>query len=208
MQTEASKNAGVLDYIASDMRRKRMHYVRIDNFINKYLKITFQLGTIAAVVYRFDAALYRHRVPLLTLPFEILYKVLSYLSSMMTGVDVNPATSIGRGFVIHNFSNIAINAESVGENLTVNQGVNIGPDWRMCGKPVLGDNVFVGSGAKILGNVTVGNNVIIAANALVERSIPDDCTVVGVPARIVSRNSDSQYLKMDANKSANNGNSG
>lgn len=187
----------MFEMIASDIRRKRQNYVRIDNFVNKYLKVTFQLGTLAAIVYRMGVWVHEQESPLIRLPGIVIYSVVAYLSSLITGVYISHNTPIGGGVVVHNFSNVSVDAESIGENLTVNQGVCIGPDWRQNGKPTLGNNVFVGSGAKILGNVSVGNNVIVAANALVERSIPDNCTVVGVPARIVSRNSDSQYLKFN-----------
>lgn len=192
----------MFEMIASDVRRKRQNYVRIENFVNKYLKVTFQLGTLAVFVYRMGAWLHCQNNSLVRFVGLIVYGFVSYFSSLITGVYISPATPIGSGIVVHNFSNVSIDAESIGENLTVNQGVYVGSDWRANGKPKLGDNVFVGSGAKILGDVTIGNNVIVAANALVERSIPDNCTVVGVPARIVSRNSNSQYLKFNEKGSA------
>ena len=94
---------------------------------------------------------------------------------------------------------VAIDAKKIGQNCTVNQCVSIGADYSgpTGKKPVLGDNVFVGSGAKILGNVVIGDNVVIAANALVLKSVPDNCTVSGVPARIISRQNTSSYLKFD-----------
>lgn len=183
-------------YVAGDISRKRAHYVRIDNFVNKYLKVTFQLGTVATVVYRMGAWAENCNVALIKLVALAFYGVIAFFTTMFTGVNICRQTPIGMGLVVHNFSNINIDAARIGDNLTVNQGVSIGPDWRSNGKPVLGDNVFVGSGARVLGDISIGNNVVIAANALVERSVPDNCTVVGVPARIVSRDSGSQYLKL------------
>lgn len=71
----------------------------------------------------------------------------------------------------------------IGSNCTINQQVTIAEDNEKAA--VIGDNVFIGTGAKILGNVHIGNNVRIGANAVVVKDVPDNCTVVGIPARIV-----------------------
>jgi serine O-acetyltransferase len=182
---------------ASDIARKRKYYVRIDNFVNRYLKISFQLGTIAVLVYRLGAWAERAPQPVRTIVLTS-YFIANALSATFTGVGINRKTPIGKGFVVHNFSNVNVDAERVGENFTVNQGVSVGSDFRWQsrhgGRPVIGNNVFLGAGAKVLGAVTVGNNVMVAANALVERSVPDNCSVVGVPARIIARDSGSDYL--------------
>lgn len=184
----------MFDYISSDLARKRKYYVRIDNFVNKYFKITFQLGTLAAVWFRFGAWVIGLSSALLRGVLTPVYVLGETVMSSLSGVHVNPRTPIGRGFVIHNFSTVFIDAQQIGENFTVNQGASVGPDWRG-GKPVVGNNVFVGAGAKVLGGVTVGDNVVIAANALVERSVPDNCTVAGVPARVISRQVTSDYMR-------------
>lgn len=185
----------MFEFLAVDLSRKRRHYVRVDNFVNKYLKITFQLGTLAVVVYRLGAWSHRHPLGVLLRP---VYWLSAQLSTWLTGISVDPRTSIGPGFVIHNFSTINVRAARIGENFTVNQGVSVGADWRVNGLPRIGNNVFIGSGAKVLGNVELGNNVVVAANALVERSVPDNCTVVGVPARVISRDAASDYLRFDS----------
>jgi serine O-acetyltransferase len=190
----------MIEFLASDLSRKRNHYVRIDNFVNKYLKITFQLGTIAVMVYRLGTWSYSLR-GLASYPAKALYLLAAGFWEPLTGMHINPRLVIGRGFVVHNFSNIVVDAASIGENFTVNQGVTVGPDWRNDGLPRIGDNVFLGAGAKVLGNVTLGDNVVVAANALVERSVPDNCTVVGVPARIIARDSSSDYLRFNSGKS-------
>jgi serine O-acetyltransferase len=107
---------------------------------------------------------------------------------------LDPRTEIGSGFVIHNFSSIVINARSIGENLTINQGVFVGPDWRNNGLPKIGNNVFLGSGAKVLGDVKVGNNVVVAANSVITRSIEDNCMVAGVPGMVIKRGLDADYV--------------
>lgn len=95
--------------------------------------------------------------------------------------------NIGPGlFIQHGFATI-ISAKSIGKKAWINQQVTIGfSNDTDC--PVLLDNVVVSAGAKVIGNITIGNNVIIGANAVVVKSVPDNCTVVGVPAYIVRRN--------------------
>jgi len=96
-------------------------------------------------------------------------------------------SDIGPGFFVqHGFATI-ISAKSVGRNFWINQQVTVGfSNNTDC--PVILDNVVVHAGAKIIGDITVGNNVIVGANAVVVKNVPDNCTVVGVPAYIVKRN--------------------
>jgi serine O-acetyltransferase len=94
---------------------------------------------------------------------------------------------IGEGlFIQHGFATI-INAESIGKNCWINQQVTIG-FTNSTDSPVIKDNVTVYAGAKVLGNVVVGSNSVVGANAVVVKDVPDNCTVVGIPARIIKRN--------------------
>jgi serine O-acetyltransferase len=95
--------------------------------------------------------------------------------------------NIGPGlFLQHAFATI-IHARSIGKNCWINQQVTIG--FNGAGKhPTIGDNVTIRAGAKVLGEIKIGDNVVIGAGAVVVRDVPSDCTVVGVPARIVKRN--------------------
>ena len=97
--------------------------------------------------------------------------------------------------MIHNYSGIFIGPITAGKNLTVNQGVTIGNVRGEARRPVLGDNVYIGVSAIVLGNVKIGNNVVIGAGSLVITNVPDNCTVLGVPSRIISRKQTSPYLK-------------
>ena len=186
----------MFDYLRSDLRRKRDHYFLVDTFFEKYVKTTLQLGTIAVVYYRFGNWCFKLHNRLLRCCAIFLYNVAGLFIATATQIFINPRLLIGKGLIIHNFSGVVIDAASVGENFTVNQGVSVGPDWRNQGKPVIGNNVFIGSGAKVLGAIQIGNNVVVAANALVIKSVPDNCTVVGVPARIISRDASSSYLQL------------
>ncbi len=96
------------------------------------------------------------------------------------------SSDIGPGLFLQHAFSTAVGAERIGKNCWINQEVSIG--FRdATGAPILGDNVTVNAGAKVLGRIRVGNNVTIGANAVVVKDVPDDCVVVGVPAYIVRR---------------------
>lgn len=101
---------------------------------------------------------------------------------------------IGKGFRLgHGFDTI-IDAVSIGENVTVMQQVTIGRSkgGNRSGIPIIGNNVFIGAGAKIIGNIKIGNNVIIGANACVTHNIPDNAIVGGIPAKIINYEGEKQ----------------
>jgi serine O-acetyltransferase len=97
---------------------------------------------------------------------------------------------IGKGFFIDHGMGVVIGETTiVGDNVTLYQGVTLGGTGKETGKrhPTLGDNIVVGAGAKVLGNIEIGSNSYIGANAVVLRSMPENTTVVGVPARITKQ---------------------
>jgi serine O-acetyltransferase len=97
---------------------------------------------------------------------------------------------IGEGlFIQHGFSTI-IYAKSIGKDCWINQQITIGQAYRNGGGGIstIGDNVAIYAGAKVLGNITIENNVKIGANAVVVKNVPDNCTVIGIPAYIIKRN--------------------
>ncbi|WP_170308524.1 serine O-acetyltransferase [Alteromonas alba] len=185
------------DALRIDLRRKRRHYTRIDNFVNKYIKMTLQWGSLAVMVYRCEQQISKLDIPVLSFLLLALFRLLSTPVKLATDCRINPQSEIDKGLVLHNFAGIELDPRRAGTNLTVNQNVCIGADYYKRGKPVLGNNVFVGAGAKILGDIEIGNNVVIAANSVVMSSIPDNCSVVGIPAKIVSRGVTSDYLNFD-----------
>lgn len=118
-------------------------------------------------------------------------RIISQNARKRTGIEIHPGATIGKGLFIDHGMGVVIGETAViGDNCLLYQGVTLGGTGKDKGKrhPTLGDNVLVGAGAKILGPFKVGNNVKIAANAVVLNAIPDNCTAVGVPARIVRRN--------------------
>lgn len=133
--------------------------------------------------YRMSHWLYTHKC-------FTLARIVSQLSRFFTGIEIHPGATIGKGFFIDHGMGVVIGETAViGDNCLIYQGVTLGGTGKDKGKrhPTLGNNVMVGSGAKVLGPFRVGNNVKIAANAVVLEAIPDNCTAVGVPARIVKR---------------------
>ncbi|MBQ7960435.1 MAG: serine O-acetyltransferase [Clostridia bacterium] len=107
-----------------------------------------------------------------------------------TGIEIHPAAQIGKGlFIDHGMGVVIGETAIIGENCTLYQGVTLGGTGKDKGKrhPTIGNNVTIGSGAKVLGPFTVGDNSKVAANAVVLNEIPPNSTCVGVPAHIVKR---------------------
>jgi serine O-acetyltransferase len=113
------------------------------------------------------------------------------------GISIPPDTNIGCGFYIGHFGGIVVNSKSViGRNCNISQGVTLGQANRgkNKGTPILGDNVYIGPGAKIIGAVKIGNNVAIGANCVVTKDIPDNSVVVGIPGKVISQEGTSGYV--------------
>lgn len=141
------------------------------------------------VVYRFGRWRYRVRPALLRKPFSLLYKIAHKMVQIMTGIDLPCEVEVGRNFVIDHFGAIIVSGyASFGDNCRIRNGVCVGLRHvdDPCA-PIIGDNVDIGAGAKVLGPITIGNNVMIGANAVVITDVPDDCIAVGVPATIKPR---------------------
>ncbi len=189
-----------LSTIRSDIARKQNTYVLVNKFFNRVVKVLVQLGTIATIWYRLAYAL--HQLPsIIRLPLLIPYIPVTAIIEAATGVRIDPGTPIGPGFVIHCFSCIQIQAQSVGKNFTVNQDVYIGYDYTRHGLPTIGDNVFIGCGAKVLGAVNIGDNAVIGANSVIQKNIPEGAVVIGNPGIIVAKNTGDYVNRVSAKKS-------
>lgn len=118
----------------------------------------------------------------------LLPRLISQVSRFFTGIEIHPGATIGQGlFIDHGMGVVIGETAEVGDNVTLYQGVTLGGTGKEKGKrhPTIGNNVFIGSGAKILGSIKVGDNVKIGAGSVVTKPVPNDSTVVGVPGRIV-----------------------
>ncbi len=127
-------------------------------------------------------------------------RIISQWARFRTGIEIHPGATIGKGlFIDHGMGVVIGETAEIGDNCLIYQGVTLGGTGKEKGKrhPTLGNNVMVGSGAKVLGPFKVGNNVKIAAGAVVLEEIPDNCTAVGVPARIVRRGGEKVCQELD-----------
>jgi serine O-acetyltransferase len=141
------------------------------------------------VVYRFGRWRYNVRPAILRKLLSLIYRVVFKFIQIITGIELPCEVAIGRNFVIDHFGGIIISGYTqFGNNCRIRNGVVIGLR-RIEEKvaPIIGDNVDIGAGAKILGPIRVGNNVLIGANAVVICDVPDNSIAVGVPAVIRPR---------------------
>jgi serine O-acetyltransferase len=116
---------------------------------------------------------------------------LSQKAVRKTGIEIHPGATIGKGLFIDHGSGVIIGETTIiGDNCTLYQGVTLGGTGKEQGKrhPTLGNNVMVSAGAKVLGSFTIGDNCKIGAGSVVLEEVPPNCTVVGIPGRVVRRN--------------------
>lgn len=140
-------------------------------------------GFHAVLYHRIAHFFYKHGM-------KFIARMISQNARFLTGVEIHPGAQIGRGLLIDHGAGVVIGETAViGDNCTIYQGVTLGGTGKDVGKrhPTIGNNVMIGSGAKVLGPFTVGDNVKIAAGAVVLNEIPENSTAVGVPARVISR---------------------
>ncbi len=119
-----------------------------------------------------------------------LARLISQRAVRKTGIEIHPGATIGEGLFIDHGNGVVIGETTIiGNNVTLYQGVTLGGTGKEHGKrhPTLEDNVMVSSGARVLGSFTVGENSKIGAGSVVLKEVPPNCTVVGVPGRIVKR---------------------
>lgn len=175
------------EYIEADRRANSRDTSRARIFGDEIWK--FQ-----KILRKLDYYSFRKRNALL-MPIYMIYKMLFHKLSIKLGFTI-PFNRIGKGFSIAHYGTIVIAKEAeIGENFRCHEGVNIGSTNGNSSAPRIGNNVFVGSGAKILGDITVANGVCIGAGAVVVHSIVEENTTwAGVPAKKISDNSSTANL--------------
>lgn len=138
------------------------------------------------LVYRFGRWRYGVRPALLRKLFSLIYKVLFKFIQIITGIELPCEVVVGRNFVIDHFGGIVISGYArFGDDCRIRNGVVVGlKNVSEPIAPIIGNNVDIGAGAKVLGNIRVGNNVVIGCNAVVLIDVPDDALAVGVPATV------------------------
>jgi serine O-acetyltransferase len=173
----------MFDIIRSDLQKKR-DMSRTDIGRSGMCCTFFERGSIAVMVYRFGRWARQVRVPVMGLLLKALYYVSFYLVQMFTGISIQAHAEVGRRFVVRNYSCIFVLAEKIGDDFTVCEGVTVG---NIRGRPrlaIIGNNVYLEPGAKVLGDVTIGDNVVVRANSLVVSDVPSNSIVTGIPGRI------------------------
>ncbi|NPV91767.1 MAG: serine O-acetyltransferase [Firmicutes bacterium] len=121
----------------------------------------------------------------------VLARFISHVARHFTGIEIHPGAKIGEGlFIDHGMGVVIGETTEIGNNVTLYQGITLGGTGKQKGKrhPTIGNNVVVATGAKVLGAITIGDNVKIGSGSVVLDNVPPNCTVVGVPGRIVSMN--------------------
>ncbi|RIX47944.1 serine O-acetyltransferase [Paenibacillus nanensis] len=150
-------------------------------------------GVHAIWAHRLAHALYKRR-------WYTLARMISQFSRFMTGIEIHPGARIGqRLFIDHGMGVVIGETCEIGDDVVIYQGVTLGGTGKEKGKrhPTIGNNVVIGSGAKVLGSFRVGDNSNIGSNAVVLREVPDNCTVVGNPGRVVRRNGERVGDRLD-----------
>ncbi len=140
-------------------------------------------GVHALLAYRLAHSLYKKEK-------YFAARAVSQAARLATGIEIHPGATIGKGLMIDHGMGVVVGETTViGDNCTLYQGVTLGGTGKDVGKrhPTLGNNVMVGAGAKVLGPFKIGDNTKIAANAVVLAEMPDNCTAVGIPAKVVKR---------------------
>ena len=168
---------GIISYIREEIQVVRERDPAIKSNLEVFLYPSFRV----ILRYRLAHKLYLKK-------HYFLARWISQRAARKTGIEIHPGATIGEGLFIDHGSGVIIGETTViGDNVTLYQGVTLGGTGKEHGKrhPTLEDNVMVSAGAKILGSFTIGENSKIGAGSVVLEEVPPNCTVVGVPGRIV-----------------------
>lgn len=152
----------------------------------KLVKTCFNPRMLPVVLIRLSEFFFERRL-------GIVAKLFSLTNVAVFGIESSPQVKIGGGLFLPHTVGTVLGAASIGDNVTILQGVTLGtaePDngFTVCLRPVIGNNVVLGAGAKVIGRVTIGDYAKVGANAVVLQDVPPHAIAVGVPARIILRN--------------------
>lgn len=143
---------------------------------------------IVIILYRIGSSIRKIKFKPLRLLLSALHIPFYAFFSIFMGISIPRGATIGKGFRIYHYGGVVLNPLTViGYNCSIHQGVTIGVRNTYTDVPVIGNNVTVGAGAKLLGDIKIGNNVIIGANAVVLCDVPNDSIAVGIPAKVFKK---------------------
>ncbi len=171
---------GILSYIREELQVIKERDPAIKSNLEVLLYPSFKV----MLSYRVAHRLYRRK-------HYFWARWISQRAARKTGIEIHPGAKIGKGLFIDHGSGVIIGETTViGNNVTLYQGVTLGGTGKEKGKrhPTIQDNVMISAGAKVIGSFTIGENSKIGAGSVVLSEVPPNCTVVGVPGRIVRRN--------------------
>jgi serine O-acetyltransferase len=196
--TLKAQRLGMFDNIRADVARAaldRNQRLKVEDLpfavkLSAFLRLTTQV----VVAHRVLHGLRRLRVPVLRQVLQVIFSIYQRMLSMLTGVIIDNDAEIGPGLLVHTPYAVFVGGTRIGANCTVQSGVLI-----PTGSRGVGNNVYFGPGSKLLADTKVGNNVVIVANSLVLTDVPDNTTIVGVPARIKLRGGRPQRFKRVVN---------
>ena len=154
------------------------------------------------LLYQGLHALISHRIAHFFYNMRLFFfaRLVSQISRQMTGIEIHPGAQIGQGFFIDHGMGVVIGETAIiGDNVLLYQGVTLGGTGLEKGKrhPTIGNNVVIGTGAKVLGNITIGDNSYVGANAVVIKDVPPNSTVVGVPGRVTKQDGKKIDVSLD-----------
>jgi serine O-acetyltransferase len=175
---------GIWPNLREDFRRYRAAQVGY-GAVRASLNVLAEYGFLALVVYRYGRWARGIRPRLLSYPFKLVYIVLRTLIDILFGISLSVNCEIGPGFYIGHYGGIVVHGK-IGRQCSIGQGVTIGAKGagKSNGWPELGDNVYVGAGAKIIGAIRIGDDVVIGANTVVVKDVPARMRVVGGAVRM------------------------
>ncbi len=172
-----------------DLRADLNRFTALSNLsgLAKWKSLLETQGVWAVSVYRFGRWVYGDAPRPVAIPCKAIYQVAHKLIEITTGINVPASAQIGRGLYIGHFGGIVVHSRAVlGENCSLSQGVTIGVlGGAREGVPRIGNDVYLGAGAKVLGELSIGDGARIGANAVVLKDVPAHATAVGVPAQIL-----------------------
>lgn len=186
LHTKVSDAYSLIDLLRLDALRFYNLTHNGENFSPSRLRLWLSL----LYPYMVPTLLYRISHFLQLRNMQPLAKLLSCFNFLFFGIEIASSCSIGPGLFIPHSQGTVIGAWSIGSNATIFQGVTLGAkrlafDFDRSSRPVLGDNITIGAGAKVLGGILIGSNSFVGANSVVISDVPSDCVVAGVPAKII-----------------------
>lgn len=147
----------------------------------------------ALIAYRISHFFYKHKL-------FFLARLISQTARFFTGIEIHPGATIGKGlFIDHGMGVVIGETAEIGDDVTLYHGVTLGGTGKDKGKrhPTIGNNVVIGTGAKVLGPIFIGNNAKVGGNAVVVKDVPDGATAVGIPAKNIIRKANATVIEIE-----------